>query len=84
MEGQFVGNYARDAFQWFLRQHHPTKLLVDLSEVTLVDTVGEDVLSCLGRLGVRFIGDSAYALNFCERLRLPLAKKPASNVPRAT
>ena len=83
MAGQFVGNYARDSFEWLLRHHHPTTLLIDLSEVTVVDRVGEDVLSCFGRLGVRFVGDSAYALAICERLHLPLANEPASHVPRA-
>ncbi len=83
MEGQFVGHYAKDAFDMLLHHHHSKKLLVDLSQVTLVDEVGEGVLLLFGRWGVRFIGDSAYALDVCERLRLPLVKEPTSHVPPA-
>ncbi len=83
MEGQFVGHYATDAFDLFLRHHHTTKLLIDLSQVTLGDEVGEGVLLLFGRWGVSFVGDSPFARDICERLRLPLVNQPPSNVPRA-
>lgn len=81
MEGHFIGNYARDAFQLLLNQRQPTRLLVDLSRLTLIDTVGDDVLLCLGRIGVQFVADSAYAIDVCKRLHLPLAPEPASIPP---
>lgn len=75
MEGRFVGKYARDTLEFMLRQDLPKNSVVDLAEVTYVDQVGESVLACLGCLGLQFFADSAYAIDVCERLRLPLAGK---------
>lgn len=50
------------------------KILVDLTEVTFVDSVGEAVLSFLGRLGAEFLAETAYSLDVCERLDLRLAR----------
>lgn len=83
MEGRFVGNFANDALSLVLRYKIPSKLTVNLSEVTFVDAIGEDVLSCFGRLGVRFIAESAYSFDVCERLHLPLAQGKASSLPHA-
>jgi len=49
------------------------KVVVDLSEVTFVDSMGETVLSFLGRLGAEFVAETAYSLDVCERLDLRLA-----------
>jgi len=49
------------------------RILVDLTEVTFVDSVGETVLSLLGQLGAEFVAETAYSLDVCERLELPLA-----------
>lgn len=84
MEGRFVGKYASDALNLILRQDLPSKLVVNLSEVNFVDAVGEDVLSRFGRLGMKFVAESAYSLDVCERLRLPLVRKSSSNLPQAT
>ena len=83
MEGRFVGKYANDALSLILRQDLSSKLVVNLSEVNFVDAVGEDVLACFGRLGMKFVAESAYSLDVCERLHLPLVRKPTSNLPQA-
>jgi hypothetical protein len=83
MEGRFVAKYAQDALDLVLRYKSPSNLVVNLSEVNFVDAVGEDVLACFGRLGVKFVADSAYALDVCERLHLPLVWKPTSKLPQA-
>lgn len=48
-------------------------LLVDITDVTFIDSAGEDVLSFFGRLGAEFIADTSYLLDMCERLHLRLA-----------
>lgn len=82
MEGRFVGKYASDTLQFVLRLDLPPKTFVNLSEVSVVDEVGETVLACLSCLGLGFVADSAYALSTCERLNLPLVEKPTRTLPR--
>ena len=53
-------------------------LMVDLTEITFVDSVGETVLSFLGRLGAEFVAETAYSLDVCERLGLRLARSGRS------
>jgi hypothetical protein len=81
MEGRFVGSFAEDAKGLVSRCDLPSRLVVDLSEVSFVDAVGEEVLSWLGRIGGKFIADNAYALDVCERLHLSLARKRAKSPP---
>jgi hypothetical protein len=55
------------------------KLVVDLTDVTFIDSSGEEVLLFLGRLEAEFVAETSYTLDFCERLSLPLACNGASN-----
>lgn len=83
MEGRFVGQFAEDARELVARCKIPAELMVDLSEVSFVDAVGEEVLSWLGRIGGFFLAESAYSLDVCERLRLPVTQKHARQMPQA-
>lgn len=83
MEGRFVSQFAEDTRELVTRCDFPSKLFVDLTEVSFVDTVGENVLTWLGRIGVKFVTESAYSLDVCERLHLPLARKRARSLPDA-
>jgi uracil-DNA glycosylase len=74
MEGRLVGRFAEDARELVVRSKILAGLLVDLSEVTFVDAVGEEVLSWLGQIGGIFLAESAYSLDVCERLHLPVAQ----------
>jgi hypothetical protein len=56
---------------------------VNLSEVTFVDAVGEEVLLWLARIGGEFVAENCYPLHVCERLHLPMARKRAGALPRA-
>lgn len=76
MEGRFVGTYAEEALKLVLLFKDPSTIVVDLSEVNFVDEIGEDVLSCLGGLGVKFVADGVYAFDVCERLHLQLVGDP--------
>ena len=84
LEGRFVGPFAKDARELVTRCKIPLRLVVNLSEVTFVDAVGEEMLSWLARIGGQFIADNCYPLHVCERLHLPMAPKCAGALPPAT
>jgi anti-anti-sigma regulatory factor len=51
LEGRFVGEFAKDARDLVTRCKIPLRLVVNLSEVTFVDLMGEEVLLWLARIG---------------------------------
>ena len=82
-EGRFVREFAEDARDLVTRCKIPLRLVVNLSEVTFVDGMGEEVLLWLARIGGEFVAESCYPLHVCERLHLPMARKCAGALPRA-
>ena len=83
LEGRLVGPFAKDARDLVTRCKIPLRLVVNLSEVTFVDVVGEEVLSWLARIGGEFVAENCYPLHVCERLHLPMASKGAGALPWA-
>ena len=83
LRGQFTGEEAEYTRTLMGRCHTKMKLVVDLTEVVFVDSVGESVLSFLKRLGAKFIAKGSYALEVCERLRLPLTRNGISRLRTA-
>jgi hypothetical protein len=81
LEGRFVGPFAEDTRNLVTRSKVSQRLVVNLSEVTFVDAVGEEMLSWLARIGGRFVADNCYPLHVCERLHLPMAPKRARPSP---
>ena len=77
LQGRFIGPFAKDTKDLVTRCKIPTRLVVNVSEVTFVDAVGEEMLSWLARIGGRFIADNCYPLHVCQRLHLPMAPKRA-------
>jgi anti-anti-sigma regulatory factor len=72
LEGRLVEKFAqvaKVAAGW----KPPRSLLVDLSDVTYVDSSGEELLRWLRRIGGEFRADSSYSRSVCEYLGLPLA-----------
>jgi hypothetical protein len=74
LEGRFTGDGAEEARMLMTRCASEKGLVVDLTEVTFVDLIGEAALSFFGRLGAKFVAEDAYTLDVCERLHLPLAR----------
>ena len=74
IEGQLSGDYAEYTRTLLARCDTRMKLVVDLTDVTFVDSVGEDALLLCARFGAEFIADTAYARDLCERLKLPLTQ----------
>ena len=74
LEGRFTGAGAEQVRTLATCCDTKLKLIVDLTEVLFIDAVGEDVLSLLKRLGARFVADTSYSRDVCERLELPLVR----------
>ena len=83
LQGRLVGAYADDARTTMARCPVPRSIAVDLSEVTYVDLLGEQVLLWLGRLGARFVGVNVYTRSICERLQLQISEQPPGPPPDA-
>ncbi len=73
LQGRFVKEFAEHACMLIGKSSAPSQFIVDLSDVTFVDAAGERVLIRFKELGVAFTADSAYCLDICECLNLPLA-----------
>ena len=70
--GRFVETLAENARALISPCINLPNFVVNLSEVSFVDTVGEEVLSWFGQLGGEFVAENSYSLNVCERLNLPI------------
>jgi hypothetical protein len=79
LEGRFTGEGAEHVRTLVTRCDGEMRLVIDLTEVMYIDAVGEQVLSFLHRLGARFIAETAYSLDICDRLHLPLARNGKSD-----
>jgi len=78
-EGRFIGDDAQNTRTLLTSCRDGMALVVDLTEVTFIDSVGEEVLSFFGRFGAEFVAETSYALDVCERLSLRLARSGGSD-----
>jgi hypothetical protein len=74
IEGHLVGEYAEHTRTLAAQCDSEKRLMVDIRDVTYVDSTGEDALLYLGRLGAQFIADNVYTRFLCERLKLPVSR----------
>ena len=80
LQGRLVGPYAEDARMTLARYQVPPTVVVDLAEVTFIDSLGEEVLLWLGRLGAEFVADNVYTRCVCERLQLHVSERRLGHV----
>jgi hypothetical protein len=78
-EGRFTGDDAQNTCTLTRRCFNGMALRVDITDVTFIDSTGEEVLSFFGRFGAEFVAETSYALDVCERLDLHLARSGASD-----
>jgi len=76
MEGRLVGDWASEAKSLLSRGPVPKGLIVDLTEVSYVDAIGEQVLTWLRSIGAKFVAEAVYATAICKRLNLPIHIRP--------
>lgn len=70
MEGRLVGEWAEQASCLVTTDVVPKGLIVDLTEMSYVDSAGERLLSWLGSVGAVFAASGVHATAVCERLGL--------------
>ena len=75
MEGSLVGQWAEEAKSLLTNGPVPKGLVVDLTDVSYVDSVGEKVLTWFASVGASFMAKAVYAASLCERLQLPVYRK---------
>ena len=71
LEGKLVADWAEQARCLVTKDVLPKGLIVDLTDVSYIDSVGEQLLKWLASVGAVFIAGSVYAFAVCDRLRLP-------------
>jgi hypothetical protein len=79
LEGRFTSDGAEQVRLLVARCDSKLELIVDLTEVTFIDAVGENVLSLLKKLGAEFVAETAYSRDICDRLSLPLLGSPTQS-----
>jgi hypothetical protein len=78
-QGRFTGDDAQNTCTLVRRCFDGMRLLVDITEVTFIDSAGEEALSFFGRFGAEFLAETSYSLDVCERLELRLIRDAASD-----
>ena len=84
LEARLASAWAVQVKSLVSRHFVTNGLLVDMSEVTYVDSVGEQLLSWLHGLNAKFVAETGYARAICERLHLTLKGDADRTVPSAT
>ena len=74
LEGRFAGDDAEHLRMQVMQRDIEGQLVVDLTQVTFIDSAGEAALWFFSRLGAKFVAEDAYVLDVCKRLYLPLAR----------
>lgn len=82
LEGKLVADWAEQARRLVTKDVLPRGLMVDLTEVSYVDSVGEQLLKWFASAGAVFVAGSVYAFSVCDRLRLPLVQRMAERRKR--
>lgn len=80
LEGRLTGEEAEQVRKLAMQCHTELRLVVDLTDIMFLDTVGEEVLSLFKRLGAEFVSETAYSRDICERLQLPSIHEPTKRV----
>ena len=75
LEGRFTGEDAEYVRMLVTRCNTERGLVLDGTQVTFIDSVGEATLSFLKRLGAKFVAEDAYLVDVCKRLDLPLLSR---------
>jgi hypothetical protein len=77
MEGRLAGEWAEQARYLVTTDAVPKGLIVDLTEVSYIDSEGEQLLKWLSSVGAEFVAGNVYALGVYERLGfLPVRRMP--------
>jgi hypothetical protein len=70
LEGRLTGLWAKELLRVARAANQSSGNIFDLREVFYVDSEGEETLRWLGSRGAKFITESAYGKDLCNRLKL--------------
>lgn len=70
LEGRLTGLWAKELLRVARGTNEGLGNIFDLQEVFFVDGKGEEALRLLGGLGGKFIAETAYGKDLCNRLKL--------------
>ena len=78
LEGKLAADWAEQARFLVTKDLLPEGLIVDLTEVSYIDSAGELLLKWLASVGASVVGGNVYAIGVCDRLGLsPMRRMPA-------
>ena len=81
LEGKLAGLWAKEFIRVTSHLGPGTTAAFDIENVIYVDSLGEETLLWLNRLGAVFIVENVYGRDLCKRLRLRrMTKKKAVNL----
>ncbi len=80
LDGRFCGDDAENTRTLITRCREGMRLVVDLTDITFIDSMGEEVLSFFGQFGAEFAASTSYTLDVCERLHLRLAARDGHRI----
>ena len=82
LKGRLVADWAEQARSLVNKDVVPKGLIVDLTELSYIDSEGEQLLRWLANLGAVFVGNSVEALAVRDRLRLSPVQRMAAHRER--
>ena len=83
MAGKLVGEWAEEARSLVATDVVPKGLIVDLTDVSYIDSAGQRLLIWLGSVGAMFVATNVYAAAICERLGLVAIERMPARLNRA-
>ena len=83
MAGKLVGEWAEEARSLVTTDVVPKGLIVDLTDVSYIDSAGQRLLIWLGSVGAVFAATNVYAAALCERLSLVAVERMPARLNRA-
>ena len=83
MAGKLVGEWAEEARSLVTTDVVPKGLIVDLTDVSYIDSAGQRLLIWLGSVGAMFVATNVYAAAICERLGLVAIERMPARLNRA-
>ena len=83
MAGKLVSEWAEEARSLVTTNVVPKGLIVDLTDVSYIDSAGQRLLIWLGSVGAMFVATNVYAAAICERLGLVAIERMPARLNRA-
>jgi len=75
IEGKLAGHCAEEIMALFTKEAVPRGLIVDLTSVSYIGDIGEELLKWLGRAGAAFAPGNLYTSGVCEQLGLRIREE---------